>query len=193
MVAQNENDEVWKRFSLPGMLKDEVYEVSSYGKVRHFNTKQKEWVLLKAINQFKDGSGFKYVTNFKREKGSTKRVTESVHRLVAQNFIISVQEEQKFVIHVDYNKMNNHVDNLKWVTRAELNIHNNNNPKVKSARNNRIGNVTHAKLNETEVIKLKKRLAIGGEPLYKVARDFGITHTQLNRIRKGENWGHVTI
>lgn len=193
MIAINTNDELWKRFSLLGMLLEEVYEVSSFGKVRHYNTKIKEWVLLKTINQFKDGSGFIYVTNFKREKGSTRRVTESVHRLVAQNFIAPAQNQQKFVIHIDYDKMNNHVSNLKWVTRAELNIHNNNNPKVKSARNNRIGNVTHAKLNETEVIRLKKRLAIGGEPLYKVARDFGITHTQLNRIRKGENWGHVTI
>jgi len=33
----------------------------------------------------------------------------------------------------------------------------------------------------------------GKNPLYKIAREFGITHTQLNRIRKGENWGHVTI
>jgi hypothetical protein len=26
-----------------------------------------------------------------------------------------------------------------------------------------------------------------------IAKQFGITHTQLNRIRSGENWGYVTI
>lgn len=192
-MTQNSQAEEWKVFTLPGILKEEIYEVSIHGNVRHFNTKRKEWVSLKTINQFKDGSGFEYVTNFKREKGSTKRVTESVHRIVARNFLPNPKTEEKFVIHLDYNKMNNHASNLKWLTRSELNEHNNNNPKVKTARSNRIGNITHAKLNETDVIRLKKRLAKGGEPLYKVARDFGITHTQLNRIRKGENWGHVTI
>ena len=44
---------------------------------------KKEWQYLKAVNQFKDKSGFEYVNNFKRIKGTSKRVTESVHRLVA--------------------------------------------------------------------------------------------------------------
>jgi len=26
-----------------------------------------------------------------------------------------------------------------------------------------------------------------------IAKQFGITHTQLNRIRSGENWKNVTI
>jgi hypothetical protein len=26
-----------------------------------------------------------------------------------------------------------------------------------------------------------------------IAKQFGITHTQLNRIRSGENWGYVKI
>jgi LysM repeat protein len=43
------------------------------------------------------------------------------------------------------------------------------------------------------VIRLKKKLLRSKNPLYKIAREFGITHTQLNRIRKGENWGHVKV
>ena len=26
-----------------------------------------------------------------------------------------------------------------------------------------------------------------------IAKQFGITHTQLNRIRSGENWGYVVV
>ena len=44
-----------------------------------------------------------------------------------------------------------------------------------------------------EVIRLKKKLKRSNNPLYKIAKEFGITHTQLNRIRKGENWGHIEV
>ncbi len=186
-------NEEWKRFTLPGIKHDEVYEVSTYGSVKHYNKKKEEWQSLKAINQFKDKSGFEYVNNFKRIKGTTKRVTESVHRLVAANYCKKPSDRHTFVIHKDYDKLNNFFENLKWVTQHELNLHNNENPKVKFARENRKGNITHAKLTETDVIRLKKKVIRGKNPLYKIAREFGITHTQLNRIRRGENWGHVRI
>lgn len=186
-------NEEWKRFTLVGMREGEIYEVSNYGRVKHFNVKKNDWQFLSTINQFKDKSGFEYVNNFKRVKGTVKRVTESVHRLVALNFIPKPNDRYKYVVHKDYNKLNNYVENLKWVTQNELNQHNNNNPKVKFARENRKGNITHAKLTETDVIRLKKKIRRGKNPLYKIAKEFGITHTQLNRIRRGENWGHVKI
>ena len=186
-------NEEWKHFTLPGMRDGETYEISTYGRVKHFNKKKKEWQFLTTINQYKDKSGFEYVNNFKRIKDTKVRVTESVHRLVAANYCERPSDNHKFVIHKDYNKQNNHKDNLKWVTQHELNLHNNENPKVKFARGNRKGHITHAKLTETDVIRLKKKVRRGKNPLYKIAREFGITHTQLNRIRKGENWGHVKI
>lgn len=193
MKQENFWNEEWKPFRLGGMREDVIYEVSSYGRVRHFNKKKDDWQYLSTINQFKDGSGFEYVNNFKREKGVTKRVTESIHRLVAKAYCKQPSEQHKYVIHKDYNKKNNYFENLKWVTQHELNMHNNENPKVKFARANRKGNITHSKLTETDVIRLKKKLRRSNNPLYKIAREFGITHTQLNRIRKGENWGHVKI
>lgn len=186
-------NEEWKCFTLPGVRAGEIYEVSTYGRVRHYNKKKEEWQFLKAVNQFKNASGFEYVNNFKRDKGSIKRVTESVHRLVATIYCKQPSDKHKYVIHIDYNKQNNHYKNLKWATQSELNHHNNMNPKVKHARENRKGNITHAKLTETDVIRLKKKIARGKNPLYKIAKEFGITHTQLNRIRKGENWGHVKV
>ena len=186
-------NEEWKRFTLPGMRDGEIYEVSTYGRVKHYNKKLDEWQFLSTINQYKDKTGFEYVNNFKRKKGTTKRVTDSIHRLVAANYCDQPSDKYKYVIHKDYNKLNNHFENLKWVTQHELNIHNNNNPKVQFARSNRKGHITNSKLTETDVIRLKKKVKRGKNPLYKIAREFGITHTQLNRIRKGVNWGHVKI
>ena len=36
-------------------------------------------------------------------------------------------------------------------------------------------------------LKIKKLILV----LQLIAKRFGISHTQLNRIRSGENWGHV--
>jgi hypothetical protein len=193
MNATPQWEEMWKRFTLPNVQPDEVYEVSNYGKVRHFNKETNTYVIIKSFNQFKEGNGFEYVSNFKRVKGTKKRTSESVHRLVAMKFCEKVSEQHKIVIHKDYNKKNNRAENLQWVTQHEMYLHNNNNPKVKKARKNRTGKISHSKLTETDVIRLKIKLARSNNPLYKIAKEFGITHTQLNRIRKGENWAHVKV
>jgi predicted transcriptional regulator len=53
--------------------------------------------------------------------------------------------------------------------------------------------VTGYKLTESDVKVIKKMLKNEKTRFSQIARQFGITHTQLNRIRKGQNWGHVTI
>jgi DNA-binding Xre family transcriptional regulator len=40
---------------------------------------------------------------------------------------------------------------------------------------------------------IKKMLQNESTRLKMIAKQFGITHTQLNRIRSGENWGYVTV
>jgi hypothetical protein len=40
---------------------------------------------------------------------------------------------------------------------------------------------------------IKKLLRNNKNRLKMIARQFGITHTQLNRIRSGENWKYVVL
>ena len=52
------------------------------------------------------------------EKDSTHRRNESIHRLVAQEFIPN-PNNYPVVMHIDDDRLNNHVSNLKWGTYSE--------------------------------------------------------------------------
>ncbi len=181
-------DEVWKLVRFNGIDPNEKYEVSNYGRIRRFDKKTSDWKLNKPANV----NGYAYYS-FKivvENLGKT-RVTKSIHRLVAELFIGDPKNDSNNVIHLDFDKWNNHVSNLKWCTKKEMFEHSRKSPKTKLAIERRKGEVTNSKLTETDVMRLKKKLKRGKNPLYKIAKEFGITHTQLNRIRRGENWGHI--
>ena len=91
-------------------------------------------------------------------------------------------------INLDYNKLNNHISNLKWATKREKEIHQFSNPDYKKPEK-----LTTAKLSENDVRRLKKIL---NDPnrrtrLKIIARRFGVTTMQLRRIKTGENWSHI--
>ncbi len=189
MNNQNFSNEVWKSVQFEGLKKGEQYEVSNYGRIRHFKKDQKIW----KVHPTAKSNGYEYFTWFKSEKGWKHKISKPIHRLVAESFCARQSDNQKFVIHIDYNKGNNFFKNLKWVTQEEVSKHTQGSPLTKLAIERNRGNATNAKLTEADVIRLKKKLKRGKNKLYKLAREFGITHTQLNRIRSGENWGHVKV
>lgn len=190
MVDNTYWDEEWRPVYFEGINKDDKYEISNYGRIRKWEKKVDNWVIQKPSNV----NGYAYFS-FKTEEAITqrKRVTKSLHRLVAEEFVERPSEEHSNVIHIDFNKWNNHIKNLRWVTRPEMFAHSRKSPRTAAAIERRKGEITNSKLTETEVMRLKKKLQRGKTPLYKIAKEFGITHTQLNRIRRGENWAHIKI
>lgn len=183
-------DESWKLVVFDGIDPNEKYEISNYGRVRKFNTKINDWKVHKPANV----NGYAYFS-FRTvlREGNRNRITKSLHRLVAENFLGLPEGDKNNVIHKDFDKWNNHEKNLEWVSRVEMFAHSRKSPRTAIAIEKRKGEITNSKLTATDVIRLKKKLRRGKNPLYKIAKEFGITHTQLNRIRRGENWGHIKI
>lgn len=179
-VHQELIHEEWKPLQIEGMAENEKYDISNYGRIKSYKVNKTEGAIIKGSTL----KGYK-ILNIKLENG--KRTTKYVHKLVAEAFIQKDNDLQQYVIHLDFDKNNNHIDNLKWVTQETMYAHQKINPNYKR------GTINYAKLTETDVIRLKKKLKRGKNKLYKLAKEFGITHTQLNRIRKGENWGHVKV
>jgi len=87
----------------------EDYFVSNLGRVK--STKNNKIKYLKLIL---NGCGYYQVGLF--QNGKSKSI--SVHRLIAEAFIDNLNNHP-YVDHIDGNKLNNNLDNLRWVTHQE--------------------------------------------------------------------------
>lgn len=159
------------------------YEVSNFGRLRSFQNNEKGEIIKGSVIQ-----GYKSL-NIRLPKG--KSFNRYVHKLVAETFVQKPSPDHKFVIHLDFDKQSNHFENLKWVTKDEMVAHNKLNPAVINKPIPR--RTKNYKLTESKVKMIKKMLQNDSTRLKMIAKQFGITHTQLNRIRSGENWGYVKI
>lgn len=190
-------DEVWKEIDLGEDKLRYNYAVSNYGRVVSYSESLEKGRLLKG--SLVDGYPvFRYKQFYKSENGTKiKNKQIFVHKLVADYFGVQKSDEQQFVIHLDYNKLNNHIDNLKWSTKREMELHQQSNPNVLLAREKRkeIKPYKGHKLNATQVKRLKKKIFDPNRKtrLKIIAKQFGISEMQLYRIKSGENWAHVSI
>jgi len=115
-----------------------------------------------------------------------------IHRLVADYFLPKPKGSETIVGHLDYNKLNNRADNLKWMTAEENVIHQASSPYVIAEKRERRFRTTggNTKLTVTRVMLLKKLLN-EGKLVTKLAKQFKISDMQVIRIKRGENWGDV--
>lgn len=99
-----ENTEVWKQYL------DTKYEVSNLGNVRNKKTKA-------VLSQENTGNGYLCV-GLQMNNGVYKKTR--VHRMVAMTFLeFQRTEERNEVDHINGNKSDNSVDNLRWCTHKE--------------------------------------------------------------------------
>lgn len=118
-----------------------------------------------------------------------------IHRLVAEYFIPARSSNKTIVAHVDFDKLNNNVNNLTWMTPQENYAHQKNSPFVIKEMERRIffGSTSSntIKLTVTKVMLLKKMLNEGRKTVKQLAKQFKVSDMQIIRIRRGENWSAV--
>lgn len=105
----------------------------------------------------------------------------SIHRLVAFAFVPNPLNLNE-VHHIDNNKKNNKVENLKWVTRAE-------NMRLSVQKNGQDSPV--AKLKNKDVKKIREMYALGGTTYKKIAKLFNIHEEHVGCICRRQVWRHV--
>jgi len=84
------------------------YSVSSQGLVKNNKT---NLILKRIINS----NGYLHVGLYNDQK---KKINKKIHRLVAEAFIQNINN-YNIIDHIDRNKFNNMVNNLRWCTQSE--------------------------------------------------------------------------
>lgn len=116
ITSKKSDIEIWKDCKF-----DSNYKVSNFGNIKKYNNKGE---LIKLNASIKKNYCKKKVFKFlevKEEKGKQK--TYRIHRLVCEAFKEN-KNNCKYVIHIDGNTFNNHVDNLKWCNSSDISIYN---------------------------------------------------------------------
>lgn len=184
----NQNKEVWKQISSLRGKTTRNYAVSNHGRLASYDEDLKDKLLLKPhLN-----GGFPLISV--NSKGKSKALF--VHNAVAEAFLKKRNPKCDYVIHLDHNKANNEVSNLKWVTQKEQIEHNKKSPLVREAIARKVHTgATAKKLNEKKVMQLKKELWDPKRKLTfkKLAEKYGIAEMNLYRIKSGEMWFHVHV
>ena len=175
-------NEKWERSDFPEFDNQIHYEISNYGRIKSFQNTQEGVLIQGSLIQGYQSLNVRF---------QNKSVNHYLHKLVAKHFCPQNNPKDTFVIHLDYNKLDNRADNLQWADRSKVTEHNKNNPSVV----NRLIplRTKNYKLTEGKVMLIKQMLKSDKSRLKMIAKQFGITHTQLNRIRSGENWKQVKL
>jgi len=175
-------NEKWERIDFPEFDNQIHYEISNYGRIKSFQNTDEGVLIHGSVIQGYQSLNVRF---------QNKSVNHYIHKLVAKHFCQQNSPKDTFVIHLDYNKLDNRADNLQWADRSKVTEHNKNNPSVI----NRLIplRTKNYKLTEGKVMLIKQMLRSDKSRLKMIAKQFGITHTQLNRIRSGENWKQVKL
>jgi hypothetical protein len=197
-------DEVFKEISL-GEDDDRLqlrYAISNYGRLVSFS-RWHEFEYGRIVKGSKQ-DGYR-VWNYavRADDNKLKFRHRFYYRIVAEYFLPKTSDEQVYVLHLDRKRDNDHIENLKWATKAEMLAHSKKSPYVKAAlkeqgrllKKYREQKVDGNKLTVRQVKRLKKKLLDPNrKTLYKVlAKRYGVSEMQLYRIKSGENWGHIKV
>jgi hypothetical protein len=124
-----------------------------------------------------NAQGYLCVSLCKDGKVSNRRVS----RLVLEAYKGSPASQFLVAAHLDGNKLNNHFNNLDWVTYEENESHKRAHGTTGNGEKNGF-----AKLSDNQIVEIR-RLAALGKPKASIVRQFGVSRSAINQIVNGQS------
>jgi DNA-binding Xre family transcriptional regulator len=180
--------EIWKQIPYLKGVTEKNYAVSNKGRIASYEGNIHDLTILKP--KMYDGM---YRYNL-RHNGKVLGLFPSV--AVATVFIKKPNSKCTKIIHLNYDKTNNIISNLKWVTSEEYFAHRAKNTHSTAALLAKVAVKNMSKkLDEKKVVQLKKEI---WNPKRKVslkqlADKYGIAEMNLYRIKSGVFWYHIRV
>jgi hypothetical protein len=147
-----------------------VFEVSRCGKVRRIKSAKGAQLREKKLTL--DPNGYLVTSLWYKNKGKTI----SVHRLVAMTWVNG--DHSLSVNHKDGNKLNNHADNLEWISLADNTRHQN-----ETGLSNKICCYKPTKIQPSKYSIIWERLK-KGESQKDIAKDYKCSQPLISWIAK---------
>lgn len=174
------SSEVWK--NIPGY--ELVYQVSSLGRIKRISYYRNTYP-GRVLTPNLDSRGYLRV----HLSQNNKSINRSIHQLVLEAFV-GPRPKGLQCRHLNGNRLDNRLANLKWGTPAE-NQKDSIRHKTKFQPNTRGSNSGMAKLNESQVIQIRKLYATKKLTQKQIGDKFGVGATAISQIVNRKRWEHV--
>lgn len=178
--------EKWKPITFPGWKYLRYrYAVSTHGRIASFKDDLTEGKLLNGSLT----TGYRTL-NLHRPNN---KGTLYIHREMAKIFLRKPSPKHNYVVHINHDKLNNSLKNLKWYTLEQMVAHQQKSPAKIAYKNVQANRDTGLKLNIDHVKRIKEVLK---DPLRtitikRLAKKFRVSEMTIYRIKSGENWARI--
>jgi hypothetical protein len=180
-------NEVWKPLQFPGWKHlRKKYALSSGGRIASYtNDVVEDGKLLQGSLT----TGYRTLNLHRPGNNGTLYI----HREIARLFLKKSTAKHKYVIHMNHNKLDNSVKNLKWATLEEMIGHQQNSPAKIAYKKVQANRTVGLKLNAGQVKSIKKVLGDKNRKITikRLAEKYGVSEMTMYRIKSGENWGRI--
>lgn len=176
--------EIW--LEIPGW--DGMYQASNLGNIKSLRSNRILAVTLTPL-------GYGYVSIYK----GLKHFKRTVHGLVMRAFVGEPPHGME-INHKDFNRSNNRIDNLEYVTHAVNVKYSWDHGKHTRQRVKRVSGVKHfnvgcnnpqSKLVESEVIEIRELLSKQTHSIAEIARFYNVSGSAIDGINTGSTWKNV--
>jgi len=116
-----------------------------------------------------------------------------IHRELAKLFLKRPSPKHRFVIHLNHNKLDNNIRNLRWATLEEMIRHQQRSPAKIAYKERQANREVGLKLTAKQVRRIKDLLNKKERrvTIKQLAEKYAVSEMTMYRIKSGENWGRI--